>query len=505
MEQDTPVTLSTNSWYYALFMQDNYRVTHRLTLNLGLRYDLQTPMTDRQNKEATFVPGIQSTVDTNAPLGLLFPGDSGVSRGIIGLRLHHLSPRLGFALDPFGNGKTSLRAAAGVFYGGVSGNIWNQMGSYNPFDVRQTFSSIASLTNVYGNPASFPNGDPFPYYYSPSKPRFLPAAAVGGTDLKFQWPYSYQLSASVQQQLTNDLSTTIAYVGNLSHKVPFLTDLNYPAYVPGASTSQASLNSRHPYDPGILGAINFLNSSQTTSYNALQVSVNKRMSRSFMVNAFYVWSHSICSASPGNIGNVQDYDNLWEERGPTDQDQRNMASMSGIWSLSYYRGHNQVIRGVLNNWQISPIITLNSGMPLNVTTGTNNNAGENNVDRPNLVPGQTASLDPHRGRAAVAAKWLNTAAFVTNGLGLGIGPYGIDGNTPRDYLRSPGYRDVDLGLFKTFYIRDKVNLEARGEAINAFNMVSLSPPNATLSSPAFGKITSANTPRELQLGLHLTF
>ena len=123
MEQDVGVTQLTNTWYYAFFMQDNFRVTPRLTLNLGLRYDFQTPPTDNyRNQESTFVPGRQSTVFPTAPAGMLFPGDAGVTRGIVPIRWHHVSPRVGLAMDPFGDGKTSIRAAAGVFYGAVSSN-----------------------------------------------------------------------------------------------------------------------------------------------------------------------------------------------------------------------------------------------------------------------------------------------------------------------------------------------------------------------------------------------
>ncbi len=507
MEQDTPAPSPTNTWYYGLFFQDNYRVTPRLTLNLGLRYDLQTAPTDPRNRQLTFVPGSQSIVVPAAPLGLLFPGDSGVSRGTIGLRLHHISPRAGFAYDPFGDGKTSIRAAAGVFYGALSADEWFETEQSQPFAVKQVFSSIASLTNVYGNKTSFPNGDPFPYNYSASNPRFLPAAAIAGNSLNFQWPYSYQMTASVQQQVTSDLSTTIAYVGNFTHNVPFQNNVNYPGYVPGATSSQTSINNRRPYDPGVLGDVSMQVSNQTASYNALQVTVEKRMSRNIMLNGFYVWSKSFCSTAPSGIGvtGVQDYDALWENRGLCGQDMKNMANISGIWNPDYYHGTNRFFGGALNGWQIAPIITLNSGTPLDLSTGANANAGTANYNRPNLVPGQQATLNPHRSRTAVAAEWFNTAAFVPNGPGLGIGPYGVDGNTPYNYLRNPGYRDVDLGIFKTFHLLENIQLQARAEAINALNLVSLSSPNATLSSLAFGKITSASPNREIQLGMRLTF
>ncbi len=503
MTQSSPALGLTNSFSYAAFLQDAYRVNARLTLNLGLRYDIQTPPTDPQNKELTFSPGVQSKVIPQAPLGLLFPGDPGVTRGTVGLRLHHLSPRIGVAWDPYGDGKTSLRAAGGVFYGMIGGNQWNIGSNTAPFAITQTYNSIESLTNPYGNPASFPNGSPFPYTYSPAHPTFIPDASVYGVSLNYQWPYTYQFTTSVQRELPGSASLMIAYVGSFYHDTPFPYDVNYTPYAPGANTSQASLNSRRPYDPGVLGSITMWRSNNTASYNGLQVSVNKRMNRVFTLNGFYVWSSSRVSVS--DLAMPQDYVDLREEKGPSNYDRRNMASISGIWNLAYYSGTNRIYRNLLNGWRISPIVTLNSGAPFNVLTGSDNNADAYNTDRPNLVPGTNAFLDPHRSRPAVANKWFNTAAFTPNKPGLGIGPYGADGNTPRDYLRAPGYKDVDLGIFRTFNIWRNVNLQARGEATNVFNLVSLSAPTATLSSGIFGKITSASTMRQIQIGMRLTF
>ena len=507
MEQDTPYHGLINDWYYAFFLQDNYRVLPRLTANLGVRYDLELPPTESQNLTATFVPNVQSTVVPSAPLGLLFPGDKGVQRGIVETRKHHISPRFGLVWDPFGNGKTAIRAGAGIFYGSVTGNEWNQPANAQPFAIRQTFSSITSLTNVYGNPASFPNGDPFPYTYTPANPRFLPAASVETISPNYQWPLTYQLNAAVERQLPGQVSVTGAYVSSLSHNIPFTTDANYPAYAPGASTSQSSINSRRPHDPGVLGQVQYLESNQTASYHSLQISVRKPLTHNLMLNGFYVFSKSFWSAagSAVGIGGVtQDYDNLWEERGPSDYDRRHMASISGEWTLDYVKGSSWLLRQLANGWSIAPIVTLNSGAPVNIITGANKNDDSYGNNRPNLVTGQRPFLDPSRNRKAAAAQWFNTAAFVANGPGLGIGPGGADGNTPRDYLRAPGYRDIDLGLFRNINF-EKGTLQFRAEATNAFNLVSLNPPTANLASSLNGKITAAGSPRLIQLGLRLTF
>lgn len=516
MEQDTPYHTLESAWHTAVFIQDNYRITPRFTANLGVRWDIDTPPVESSNLTAGFVPGQQSTVIPSAPLGVVFPGDAGISRGIVSTRWHHVAPRIGFAWDPWGDGKTAVRAGAGIFYGATSGNEWNQPGNAQPFAVRQTFNSVNSFSNIYaptmsnGAVSSFPSGDIFPYVYNPKSPRFLVPASIESFSPKVQWPYIYQFNLAVQRQLPGNISLTTAYVGTLSHDVPTMIDDNYAPYAAGATTAQASINARRPYDPGVLGQNIFLITNQTASYHSLQVSANRPLSRNVMVNGFYVWSHAIQSSNESAIGQMtaQDFAALSEEKGPMDADRRSVAVISGMWNLDYYRGQNFLMKQVVNGWTISPIYSLQGGSPFEITSGGTYNADSNGHNRPDLVAGVNAFLDPHRSRPQVAAGWFNTAAFVKNGPGVagGIGPGGADGNTPRDYLRGPGYRDVDLGLFRDFRFREGITFQIRGEATNVFNLVSLNNPSGTtLGSTSFGKITAAASPRIMQLGGRLTF
>ncbi len=503
--QDAPVTAYYNSWYTAFFAQDDIRVNRRLTLNLGLRWDIQTPITDPYNRVDSYVPGVKSTINPNAPAGQLFYGDPGVGRGVVPTRWHHVSPRVGLAWDPFGDGKTSFRAAAGVFFGSISGNEWGTMTNYEPFATRLTFTNTnpkttsagvplgASLSNPYN---AFVGGDPFPY-----KGTFTSGGGIAGIDRNFQWPYTYQLNASIQRQVTKNLTIMAAYVGSLFHDLPFARDLNYPVLTPTATSAGASVLARRP-NPAF-GAVLQLASDQTASYNGLQITSVMRMTHHVTFNGFYTYSKTFSSAELDNNttqGLAQDYANLREERGPADTDQRHVFALALNYQPDYYGGHNLILRNIVNGWAISPIVKLRSGLPFSITNGSvDANLDGNTNDRAALI-GDPYLADP------TAAKWFNTAAFAQNKSVTGVA---VDGSSGRNILYGPGYRDVDLALSRDFRLKERFALRFRAEGTNAFNMVSLGQPGNAVSASAtgstFGVIRTAQSMRKLQFGLRLTF
>jgi len=504
LTQDAPVTGYTNSWYTALFVQDDFRLFTRLTLNLGLRWDIQTPPTDPEDREATYVPGAQSTVNPTAPKGILFAGDPGVERGTVPVRWHHVSPRVGIAWDPWGDGKTSIRAAVGVFYGSVSGNQWNTTTNFEPFSIRLSFANLnsktsstgvplgATLTNPYNN---YPGGTPFPYNGT-----FVAGGSIFGAAENFQWPYTYQLNFSATRQITRDLSVMAAYVGTLSHDLPFAQDVNYPVLTATATNSGASVLSRRP-NPAF-GQVLLMQSNQTASYHALQIQAMQRFSRHFSFNTFYAFSKTLDSVQLQNNttqGGAQDMTNLAEDKGRADTDQRHSFAAAIVFQPDYYGGANAIAHHILTGWSLSPIIKLRSGTPFTVLNGIDANLdGVSSSDRAELVG------DPHVSHPSAAA-WFNTAAFTQNQAVTGVA---TDGNSPRNFLDNPGYRDIDLAISRDFRLTERFNLQFRAEASNAFNMVSLNGPGNTYSSSAtstFGKITTAQPMRKLQFGLRLTY
>ena len=312
--QDAPVTGYTNTWYTALFVQDDFRVGSRLTLNLGLRWDVQTPPTDPQNRVVNYVPGQKSTVKPIAPVGALFYGDPGVERGGIPVSYTHFSPRFGMAWDPFGDGKTSVRAAAGIFYGSISGNEWNSMTNFQPFSTRLTFTNInrradaagnplgASLSNPYNN---FPGGNPFPYNGG-----FTTGGGLFAVSPDFKWPRTFQTNVSIQREIVKNLTVGAAYVGTISHNLPLGRDVNYPVLTATATTGNVLARRPNP----LFGAVTVLDSDQNASYHAVQLTGNYRLGKKVSFNGFYTFSKTLSSAELHNNttqGGAQNFSKLF--------------------------------------------------------------------------------------------------------------------------------------------------------------------------------------------------
>lgn len=488
--QDAPVRKTDAGYYLGLFVQDDYRLHPRLTLNLGVRYDLQPPLVDPDDRKLTFVPGRQSTVVPTALPGMLFPGDEGITRGIVQTDANNIAPRVGFAWDVFGDGRTAVRGAFGVFYGTISGNMWNATADGQPFSIRQQFNTPGTLSDPY---ATLPSGSPFPYEYSPDNPRFIFPASISGPSLDFRMAYTYQTNVAIQRQLTRNTSATVAYVGARGHNLPFGRNLNYPT--PGTG----NVDLRRPYFPGQLGNITLIESILTNQYDGLQVTVDKRMSRSFQASGSYVFAKSLEDAQlqDDQRGGAQNLNDLAAERGRTDNDRAHVVKISAIWQPEVAFGP-RVFRAVAEGWTVSTIVKLASGQPLTITSGRDNNNDGNGNDRADLLPGVDPVLSANRPREAVLKEWFNRAAFAEN-------QPGTDGNSQRNFIDGPGYKIVDLGLFRTFGIGGSRKLQFRVEATNALNMVNLGNPNTNVRNSTFGQVRAARPMRQISLGLRFQF
>jgi hypothetical protein len=574
MEQDVPVYANANYFNYGLFLQDDWRVLPNLTINLGLRYDIQTPPTDTQNMTMNFVPGKQSVVAPALPLGVLLPGDPGVSRGAVDTRYDHVSPRVGLAWTPYPNGKTVIHAAAGIFYGSVGGNLFSYSSNGEPFSGRPSFSNVIHVNNPYAtDPKDFCNGDatciaggvghsPYPFIYDPKNPKFVvtPAALIS-IDPNFHWPEIYQINFGFQQQLTNSFAFSASYVASLSRKLPIEWDINYPTFnVTAAGASGASCtdltqacgyantagtaNNRRPFNQKgyaggsaanpILSSISQIQSSEGANYNGLQITAQQRLTHNFSVQGFYIWSKSLQSQdldTAGNTGNSatttsEDPHNKFLDRQRSDFDQRHVMAASFVYK-SQYGIDNRVLRQVVNGWTVTSIIQLQSGNPINITTGSDNNGDGVTNDRPNLAPGVLRARVKDNGgsRTAMMQDWVDYSQFCVAGAALngvaacpqnGAGPANSDGTLRQNELDGPGRRAIAASIFRDFPITQRVRFQLRGESTNVFNLTNLPNPTLTLSSGApsttggFGKINGAVSGgtfgnRVIQLGGRILF
>jgi hypothetical protein len=494
MTQDAPVRKLDNGAYISLFAQDDYRVHPRVTLNLGLRYDLQFPFTDPQNRKLAFVPGARSTVSPTALEGLLFPGDPGISRGIVKTDVNNIAPRLGVAWDPRGDGRMAIRAGAGVFYGSITGNEWNTTADNQPFTVRQSFPTVFTLSDPYRN---LPGGvAPFPFNYDPASPRFTLPAQVFGPSLDFVWPYTYQMNVTIEKEIVRSLSTSVSYVGALGRKLPASIDRNYPIYGPGATAT--NFNTRRPYQPGLIAQARVLESIFNSDYHGLQFSAERRGTR-FSAKAYYTFSKAMedVDYQGGGLPAVQNSNRIDLERGRTSADRTHVLTLTGIWKLDYLQQSSPVVKALLNDWTLSTIITLQSGAPLTITSGQDRNFDGLTNDRADIIG--DPKLDSGRPREELIELWFNPAAFAQP-------VFGLDGTASRGIVEGPGYRNVDLGVFRDIRLPGRTVFQFRLEATNVLNIVNLSNPGTALNAPAtFGKIRSARDMRRIQLGARVSF
>jgi outer membrane receptor protein involved in Fe transport len=299
---------------FDLYVQDDWKVSRKLTLNLGLRWDPFLPFTDEANRLAGFYPGVQSTVYPTAPGGLLYPGDSGLPAGMLETRWGNFGPRFGFAIDPTGQGRTSVRGGYGIFYSAIRSQAMNGLSGNQPFNLTIT---INNPTQGLVNPHD--GGKPFPYKV-PTTPEekqnfvYVRPVAIQGWNADFRNAISQQWNFTVQRQAFGSWLFTAAYVGSKGNHL-FMTGQANPAVYgrPGSSA-----DARRPFGPVFTGITDY-SARGNSAYHAMQLTANKRLSHNLTVLANYTWAKLIDDASADGDTSADPW-NFRRERGPGDFD-----------------------------------------------------------------------------------------------------------------------------------------------------------------------------------------
>lgn len=486
----------TRGQQFSLFAEDTFRAASRLTLTFGVRWDPFLPYHDVLGQVGGYRAGAKSQRFLNAPPGAVFAGDPGFPEGGMNKDWNNLSPRFGFAWTPRAGGHaTVLRGGYGVFFVRPFPRLYNNFVESAPFSPTITLNGV-DMQDPYGS-AGVRN----------AFPPFAPVDLNPGVAFSFPMPYAYfqedwgvgysqAWNFTVEQQLAADWLIRAAYVGNKGTHLQTFRERNAAVYGPGATV--ANTNARRPLAP-YFSSVKELADAGNSIYHAMQITVDKRLSKHFSVLAFYTFSKSIDDESVNNqftISNPHPTDTRFN-RGVSDYDITHNFRLSAVVSVPTLAGSSAPLRLLLGGWSISNILDLRSGLPFTVVSGRDNSFSGIGNDRADITG--NPALPSDRPKAERLSRYFDTSM-------VGFNAVGTYGNSPRNFLRGPGVFNIDTAVQKGFAITERVNFMLRGEFFNLLNHANFGQPGSNVSSPnTLGIITSAADPRILQLGARMTF
>jgi hypothetical protein len=499
-------------WVAAGYAQDEFRLNSRLTLNFGLRYEVNTPYVDIRNRMNAWAPGVQSTVYPNAPEGLLFPGDPGVPAGIAAVDYREVMPRVGIAWDPFGDNRTVVRAGYGIFYDGFTNGVGGPLqASISALPWTQAYQLPGpgfDLANPYGGAATpFGSGN------------FVAPATVLTVQSGMLPPYSQNWNLSIERAVARDYLLDVRYVGNKGTHLPRFIEANPSIYGPGVNANNN--NEIREYttcnSAGICnyGSVGLLADDSSSTYHALEVAFSRQYAHGLSFLASYWYSKSLDYISSLNVAGsaptlvagendlAQNPFDLAAEHGPSLFDATHRFVFSGSWALPSWRDAPRAAAFLTNGWQLNAISSLSTGTPFTVYDSADvslqGSAPEISgfySSRPDLISNPNVD-QPH-----TANEWVSRAPFLQLNPQTQAGQFGNEG---RNVVRGPGIEDADVSLFKYFNIDETRRVQFRAECFNLLNHPNFGLPVNDLESPAFGQILQAGSPRLMQLAVKFVF
>jgi Carboxypeptidase regulatory-like domain len=514
-------TLLTTSYSWGLFAQDDWRLTPKLTVNVGLRYDIDEPRVEENNRQNSFNANPINPI-SGTPGIITFSGINGVSKYANNWDFHNIGPHLGFAYSA--NPSTVIRGGGAMLFPGEYDQA-TPIVAYTGFAKQISLSSPNAGT---GAPAFLlkNNGtDGTGTAVVPTKDQLTPgygAVPVGKKVVQapqfFQHDrvtgYLYQGSLDIEQQLGNQLLLTIGYLGTFGHHLSAVNAENINQVTPNNMVLLPTTSNTQTLRPfPQFGNVSIIaNDGGQSNYNALNAGIKKRYSDGFQFGVNYTWSKFIdnqearneLAAYPGTDV-FTDYYNPQDRRGLSGNDIRNRVIGSALYELPFGPGKlihpsSGLINQLVAGWTIGAISEIHAGTALSPIDATNNTGTYSDGVRPNLV-GDPNRLGGSRSRAEKTARWFDTSAFAQNA------PFTF-GNAPRTFGRGPALATTDASLLKDFRMFESTTLQFRAEALNVFNHANLANPNTQFGNGAFGQITAlqaGNQSRILQLALHLAF
>jgi len=485
-----------HNWSDFFFIQDSWKVTKRLTLTPGLRYELYSPASEATNRAVAFVRGFKSTLYPNAPANLAFAGDPGIPNGFVKSDYNNVAPRLGGSYDLTGKGRTVIRGGAGIYYSFNPTQIrmWNAEAP--PWRPNAAGGETLGLTDIFGTSRTVKYTQP-PTPFSSDVSNFKYPAQMNnsvGFDPNFQTPYSVQWNLTLEHEVRRGVTVSAGYIGNRSFHLLQMLPGNLP--LPSAAASLSNIDARRPVQG--FGNVGIDNSRARGWYDGLQLTARVRLAKGLTGMGFYTYAKNfeINGDDPTSNGNIQTSNpyNLDGDKALTNR--LHSARIAMVYNLPFFNNKKRLTGKVLGGWILSGTAYFASGSPLDPNLGEDYNYDSVGSDRP-IITGPIQYTSGSKDQRA--AQYFDKTVFVAPAT---RNMYSTSG---RNLIWGPGTWNSDASMMKSFQVTERFRAQLRMESYDWMNHNNLGNPNLNMKNADFGRIINRNGSRTMQASLRLFF